>query len=162
MTKIIYRIGDATNPQSPKEKVIAHVCNNVRKWGAGFVLALSKKWDEPERDYRERNNLSLGNVSFVSVENDITVANMIAQEGVASNYFDLHKSPIRYDALIDCLIKVNDYCSQQDATLHLPRIGSGLAGGKWNIIETLIEDYINVPICVYDLKPMEGYDYEEA
>jgi len=34
----------------------------------------------------------------------------------------------------------------------MPRIGSGLAGGEWSIIELLIEENVQVPVYVYDLK----------
>jgi hypothetical protein len=45
-------VGDATAPAGSGPRVIVHVCNDVGKWGRGFVLALSRKWAEPER--RER------------------------------------------------------------------------------------------------------------
>src|SRR5262245_8320884 len=39
MTAITYVKGDATSPQADGNKIIAHVCNDVGKWGKGFVLA---------------------------------------------------------------------------------------------------------------------------
>src|SRR5262245_22379163 len=44
--------GDATAPRVDGPKIIAHVCNDVGGWGAGFVLAVSRRWPEPERAYR--------------------------------------------------------------------------------------------------------------
>jgi O-acetyl-ADP-ribose deacetylase (regulator of RNase III) len=49
--------GDATSPQDKGRKVIAHVCNDLGGWGKGFVLAVSRRWPEPERDYREWRQL---------------------------------------------------------------------------------------------------------
>ncbi len=46
--------GDATSPQAKGRKVIAHICNDLGGWGKGFVLAISRRWPEPERDYRAR------------------------------------------------------------------------------------------------------------
>lgn len=151
MSKINYVKGDATNPQGEGNKVIAHVCNNKGKWGAGFVLALSKKWSEPETEYRAipPKYHELGFVQFVRVEEDITVANMIAQQDVKSNE---NERPLRYDALIDALIKVNEYCQKRQCTLHMPKIGSGLAGGNWNIIEKIIEENVQVPVTVYEFE----------
>ncbi len=63
--------GDATSPQAKGPKVIAHVCNDVGGWGKGFVLAISRRWPEPERDFRRRhrerarNDFALGAVRLV-------------------------------------------------------------------------------------------------
>lgn len=161
--KITYRIGDATRPQGRGMKMIAHICNNIGAWGAGFVIALSKKWSQPEEQYRAMSDRSLGDVQFVDVAGDVSVANMIAQDDVISNTKRASKkSPIRYDALVDSLITVNLACNVLGASLHLPRIGSGLAGGNWTAIAALIEEHIDVPVYVYDLKKEEGtiYEYE--
>lgn len=43
--------GDATEPQTttPHEIcIIPHVCNDLGGWGAGFVVALSKKFGESQ------------------------------------------------------------------------------------------------------------------
>lgn len=158
MTKIKYVKGDATAPQGKGNKVIAHISNNIGGWGAGFVLALSKKWKQPEAVYRTEakkyidNNeyLPLGNVQFVQVEKDIVVINMIAQSGTISRLKDKNLPPIRYEALERCLEKVNQYCVDHNATLHAPRFGAGLAGGDWNKIEEIIESTMSVPVTIYD------------
>ena len=46
-----YTIGNATQPEG-RPAIIVHVCNDVGAWGRGFVLALSRRWPEPERRYR--------------------------------------------------------------------------------------------------------------
>ena len=50
---IKYHIGDATKPTSEGSKFILHICNDRGGWGAGFVLALSKRWKYPELMYRQ-------------------------------------------------------------------------------------------------------------
>src|SRR5262245_49475582 len=84
--RIHYRVGDATRPEGSGARVIAHVCNDVGAWGAGFVLAVSRRWKAPEEAYRrafkEGGGLALGAVQFVPVEPDLTVANMVAQKGI--------------------------------------------------------------------------------
>ena len=76
MKEINYIKGDATSPVSKGEKTICHICNDLGGWGKGFVLAISKRWKEPEAEYRkwyiEKNNFSLGEVQFVQVEKYIT------------------------------------------------------------------------------------------
>lgn len=146
---IKYRIGDATEPVFPGNKIVMHVCNNLGLWGKGFVLALSRKWSRPEEAYRRKNLYSLGQVSFIQVEEDIFVANMIAQKGIRSR---TNRRPLSYEALSSCLSQVNSFALEKDATVHAPRIGSGLAGGDWSKIESLVEDLIEKQVFIYDLR----------
>src|SRR5262249_2982042 len=131
----------ATAPQASGVKIIAHVCNDRGNWGKGFVLAISGRWPEPERAYRQwhrsraANDFGLGAVQFVQVEKYIWVANMVAQHGLKGNERTV---PIRYDALEQCLGKVAEKGQELGASVHMPRIGCGLAGGKWKRIEPLI------------------------
>lgn len=152
MNKINYVIGDATNPIGDGNKIICHICNDKKKWGAGFVLAISKKWKDPELVYNAINDddCELGYVQFIKVEDNITIANMIAQHD--TGFSPKGKPPIRYGAVRVCLAKVNDVAYHTNSTIHMPRIGCGLAGGDWNKIEKIIFDTITVPVFVYDLK----------
>lgn len=149
--KINFVIGDATSPIGQGDKIICHICNDIGAWGAGFVMALSKKWKQPEQAYlsMSKSERCLGNVQLVAVEPDITVANMIAQRSVRSaetpDYI-----PIRYDAVRDCLTIVNKHAVENNATLHMPRIGCGLAGGNWFEIEKIIHEVVTVDVTVYD------------
>ena len=150
--KVKYVIGDATRPQENETKIICHICNNIGAWGAGFVLAVSKRWDEPEESYRDMNpeDRKLGSVMVIPVEDDILVANMIAQQGIYPD--DSGLPPIRYTAVRAALTAVNDLAVKINATLHMPRIGCGLAGGRWDDIEKIIKDVVTVDVTVYDLK----------
>ncbi|MBN1183451.1 MAG: Appr-1-p processing protein [Bacteroidales bacterium] len=150
--KINYLIGDATNPVGSGIKIICHICNDANKWGAGFVIAISKKWKAPEESYRSMSadERILGHVRVVQVEDDIVVANMIGQHGVG-----LDKNgnpPIRYAAVREALMSVDILANVVGATLHMPRIGCGLAGGRWEEIEKIIHEVITVDTYVYDLK----------
>jgi O-acetyl-ADP-ribose deacetylase (regulator of RNase III) len=84
MKEIKYIEGDATQPQGKENKIIVHVCNDIGGWGKGFVVAISKRWPEPEQKYREwyksGENFELGNVQFVQVEDNLWVANLIGQQ----------------------------------------------------------------------------------
>ncbi|MFF4261358.1 macro domain-containing protein [Streptomyces virginiae] len=148
--------GDATNPQAKGPKVIAHICNDLGGWGKGFVLAISRRWPEPEREYRrwhrERagNDFALGAVQFVHVRADIWVANMVAQRGMRTGSGG---PPIRYEALERCLNSVAEHALAHNASVHMPRIGCGLAGGKWERVEPVISKTLgarDVATTVYD------------
>jgi hypothetical protein len=85
MAAIHYHLGDATVPTGEGNKIIAHICNDIGCWGAGFVVALSRRWAAPEEEFRrwhaerEQNDFALGAVQFVQVATDLLVANMIGQ-----------------------------------------------------------------------------------
>jgi O-acetyl-ADP-ribose deacetylase (regulator of RNase III) len=156
MTPILYVKGDATAPQAEGPRLIAHVCNDRGGWGKGFVNALSRRWSEPEAAYRgwhrrgQQGGFALGAVQFVQVEPDMWVANMVAQQGMAAR---AGVPPIRYEAVEQCLGRVAEKARDLGASVHMPRIGCGLAGGKWEHIEPLVVKTLcerGVPVTVYD------------
>jgi O-acetyl-ADP-ribose deacetylase (regulator of RNase III) len=157
MSPIDYRKGDATAPQAEGAKLICHICNDVGGWGKGFVVALSRRWKQPEQEYRawyadrDQNDFGLGAVQFVPVAPDLWVANMVAQHGLKSSR---EGPPIRYEAVAECLQKVAEQARELGASAHMPRIGCGLAGGEWSRIEPLLEEHLcrrGVAVTVYDL-----------
>jgi O-acetyl-ADP-ribose deacetylase (regulator of RNase III) len=148
--------GDATCPQARGMKIVAHVCNDLGGWGKGFVVAVSRRWPEPERQYRAwrrgraGSDFGLGAVQLVQVQADIYVANMIGQRGMR------HGSggpPVRYPAIERCLNTLADHAARLRASVHMPRIGCGLAGGRWELIEPLITTSLcerDIATTVYD------------
>ena len=158
MKAITYIKGDATCPQAKGTKIICHICNDIGGWGKGFVLAISKRWEEPEAAYRawhaSRNetDFALGAVQFVQVEPFIWIANMVGQHGIKKGS---KGPPVRYDAIDECLTKVSDKAIELKASLHMPRIGCGVAGGKWELIEPIIVDNLctrGLSVTVYDFE----------
>ena len=149
---IKYVNGDATAPQGDGKKVIVHCCNDLGAWGAGFVMAISRRWTTPYNDYRTVSKYVLGEVRFIPVEPDIIVANMIGQHGIGrgENVFGIIIPPIRYDAIRKALKTVNRYCLENQCTVHAPKFGSDLAGGDWNVIEQIIKEEIDVDVTIYN------------
>ncbi len=154
---INYTKGDATNPVGDDKRVIVHVCNDLGKWGKGFVLAISKRWKSPEQKYKtaflEESKPCLGDVQFILVESNLTVANLIGQHGVKTARSKSALPPIRYEAIEKGLRKVADFAIQNKASVHMPRIGCGLAGGNWQEIEPIINRTLiskDVAVTVYD------------
>lgn len=171
---ITYVVGDATKPlfeNNPGSRVIAHICNDEGGWGRGFVLYLSKKWKQPEQEYRywhkkktwKGRPFVLGQIQTVWVEDNIFVVNMIAQRDYRPlTHMDvpLGLPNVNYASLRECLTRLNIDLKQTNCSLHMPRIGSGLGGGDWNYIERLIESIITVPTYIYDLNEIPGTRYE--
>ncbi len=156
MKEITYLKGDATVPQAKGTKVIVHICNNIGGWGKGFVLAISKRWSEPEKSYREwhrnraKNDFELGAIQVIQVTDYIYIGNMIAQQGIKTGSNGV---PIRYEAVRECLEKIAKEAQLLSASIHMPRIGCGLAGGKWEKIEPIIQETLiqkELDVYVYD------------
>lgn len=60
---------------------------------------------------------------------------------------------MRYEAIDAALGAVAVRAAELEASVHMPRIGCGLAGGKWARIEPLIERRLisaGIPATVYD------------
>ena len=161
---IEYVVGDVTEPvETPGYKpAIAHVCNDIGVWGAGFTAALDRKWPEVGRRYRRWNRslldegdfLKLKDIHLVALPDGPLIFNMVAQRGVRGPD---NRVPLDLEALDYCLGEVfKELASRGDRALHMPRIGCGLAGGNWEDVVKLVCKYrTSFPVFVYDLKPSE-------
>ena len=70
-------------------KVVAHVCHTIGGWGAGFVLSITKTWgNEPSKKYKgwhkegQSGYFDSGSAQTGQLSNEVSVANIIGQEGV--------------------------------------------------------------------------------
>jgi O-acetyl-ADP-ribose deacetylase (regulator of RNase III) len=141
-TEIVTVHGDATEPRGPGLKLIVHLVNDkTPNWGGAFARALRARYEFSQDDFRtwareDPRRLTLGAVHIGELASEIQVLTMIAQHGYGTS-----ASPrIRYQALKECLEVVADHARAHDATVHMPRIGAGQAGGRWEIIQELIEE----------------------
>ncbi len=151
---IQYLWGDATMPRGEGPKILAHIVNDgAARWGAGFARVVGKKWPDAQQDFRawaEERNLRLGKVRLFDLSPDLAVAHMVAQRG----YGPSPKPRIRYGPLLECLSQLAEVAKARRAAVHMPRIGTGQAGGNWEIIGELIEQCLckaGVLVTVYDL-----------
>lgn len=148
--------GDASHPRGRGPSVIAQIVNDSAfTWGAGFSRVLRETWPTAQRSFRDwaekdRRNLRLGRVHAGIVNENLAVMSMIAQHG----YGPSPKPRIRYAALEECLEQLGTFAASRGWTVHMPKIGSGLAGGSWNIVRELVEDTVcakGVKVFVYEL-----------
>jgi len=161
MLTIKYVNGDAAAPLAGNgAAIIAHVCNDVGGWGRGFVLALSQRWQEPERSYRQwyrersANDFDLGAVQLVLVEPGLWVANIIGQHDIRATD---EGPPVRYWAIEAGLADLADEADAMGAIVHMPRIGCGLAGGEWPTVEAIIKRTGAIPNgIVVRIAPIEA------
>jgi O-acetyl-ADP-ribose deacetylase (regulator of RNase III) len=149
---ISYVVGDATKPQGEGLMIVAHVCNDAGGFGSGFAGAVARCWPEVRNAYlkwhAKGEGFALGMVQLATVSDSLIVANMIAQHG----YSRPGKPAINYLALRMCLSKVAKKAGEIGASIHAPRLGSGLAGGTWDQVEPIIlETMDGLEVTIYDL-----------
>lgn len=155
MSSIRYIKGDATQPAGDGNNIIVHICNDIGRWGKGFVLAVSARWPQPEKQFRDwyasGENFALGNAQFVAAEPKLWVANVIGQHKITTAKNGL--PPVRYEAIQEGLRQVAAFALNHQAAVHMPRIGCGLAGGTWDKIEPIIQQELTdkgIEVTVYD------------
>jgi len=120
--------------------LIAHVVNNsAHGWGrTGVANALARQYPQASAAFRswtlaDGDNLRLGNVHLVDVGRDrpVWIASMVAQRG----YGPSAEPRLVYHALATALEQIAATAIRHRASVHLPRIGAGQAGGRWDLIE---------------------------
>lgn len=143
-------------PLGKGTRIVTHVCNDIGGRGKGFVLELSRRRPEPEAAYRRwhreraKNDFGLGAVQYVQVERHLWIAHMIGQRGTRTGSKGV---PVRYEAMDAGLTDIAAKAAELGASVHMPRIGCGLAGGKWSRVEPLISDRLvarGIAVTVYD------------
>lgn len=76
---------------------------------------------------------------------------MIGQHGISRRSA---LPPVRYKAIRGCLQQVRAFALEQQAYVQMPRIGCGLAGGRWEEVSLTVEEELaanKVQVVVYDL-----------
>ena len=154
---ITYLRGNALEPRGNRENIIAHIVNDrTANWGGrGFAAALRKFYPDIQADFREwvasaPDMLKLGNIHHKDIDNSLSAVHMIAQKGYGQSV----KPRIRYIALKSCLEQLSKIAKEKQAVIHMPRIGTGYAGGSWPVIEEMLIQELchqRISVYVYDL-----------
>lgn len=166
LPSITYLKGDASEPRGGGKRLLVQVVNDAAlTWGGGFSLSLRKKWPLLQQAFRSwamtQRNLKLGNVHVAEVDRNISLVSMVAQHG----YGPSPTPRIRYLSLQECLRRVGEMAAQRGATVHMPRIGCGLAGGSWPVVSELVFDEIcsrGANVFVYDLPDKRTLGHPQA
>src|SRR6185312_2220955 len=152
-----YVFGDATAPHGEGHRILVHIVNDkTPNWGGGgFASALRTAWPEVQRDFQgwaehRRDSYRLGGVRIVRADEGLSVASVVAQHGYGAS----SKPRLRYAALRAGLMRVAEAATRLGATVHMPRIGVGQAGGDWSVIRELIAETLcstGLKVTVYEL-----------
>lgn len=118
--------------------VIAHCCNCFTTMGSGIAPLIKAKFPEAyvvDCATKKGDLSKLGAISYTETTNPIVV-NLYGQfdyTGRRSGQMDLD-----YNALRSALKEMKTKFSGK--RIGMPKIGSGLAGGDWSVIERIIEE----------------------
>ena len=150
--------GNVLEPRGSDPKIICQMVNDrATKWGGGVARQAAKLFPEAQNDFTHSfldipRGERLGRVIFNRVDDGIMIASMIAQEGFGPSSFPR----IRYGALEQCLVAVSSRALDKKASIHMPRIGTGAAGGDWDTIQEMLDDTMirsGLSVTIYDLPP---------
>jgi O-acetyl-ADP-ribose deacetylase (regulator of RNase III) len=146
MANIEYRKGNLLDVQYG---VIAHGVNCQGVMGSGVALAVRQKYPQAYEDYRNfcASNILGGSASLLgevqcSTEKNIVVANCFTQ-----NFYGTGKRQVNYEAVAKCFESLN----QQTDRVNIPKIGAGLGGGDWKVIEAIINSEFKGDVVVWEL-----------
>lgn len=143
---------------------LCHCCNLHKTWGAGIVVPLKKKYpsaykadlDSPDGDDK------LGHFSYAAQLDGRVIFNLYGQVGIGNNGDPLNRN-CQYDFIFNSLLRVcqmitrvkKDRDKEYPFILALPKIGCGLAGGEWIIVEAIIKSieqkFPNIQFDIYEL-----------
>jgi len=128
------------------EGIIVHGCNAQGIMGSGVAKAIREKYPECFDQYRlqyEVYTLILGDIVWWCQVNqngdgyhdDLYIANAITQE-----FYGTDRRHVNYCAIATVFKEIFRQANVVKATVHFPKIGAGLGGGNWDIIEAIIND----------------------
>lgn len=145
--------------------IIAHVVpDSTRGWSRfGVGGALARAFPLSASSYRgwvlsDPANQTLGKVHFTQPPEAggwTTIASLVAQAGFGPSA----QPRLDYDALSVALARVAIAALRDGATVHVPRLGAGQAGGRWDLIQDILRDQLTsrgVPVVVHTLPASEG------
>ena len=153
---IQYRKGDLLSVQ---EGIIAHGVNCQGVMGSGVALAIRRKYPEAYLSYIEyienfQNLYSdqefetkslLGCMQITHTENEnLFIANCFTQD-----FYGTDRRHVNYEAVAQSFSELELYTYL--GTLHIPKIGAGLAGGDWKVIEAIINSVYDGDVICWTL-----------
>ena len=126
--------------------VIIHQVNCQHVMGAGIALAIRKMYPQHYQDYMN-SKLYLGAVVTTKIAKDFGIIGMCSQDryGRDKRYTD-------YEAFVTCLKVIANLKAKAPAVAYYMPVGIGCnnAGGDWNVVSALIEEFAPfIILCSY-------------
>lgn len=155
---IRYIHGNILDPKTGGVRIICQMVNDrAIKWGGGVARKVALKFPEAEALFSQEiltipQAERLGEVIFTPADQGLQVASIIAQDGFGASLLPR----IRYSALERGFERVADRARELGASVHMPRIGTGVAGGDWDTIQEMIDDVMvraGLTVTIYSPPP---------
>ncbi len=134
--------------------VIAHGCNCFCSMKSGIAPQMAEAFRcdkyKLEHSFLKGDINKLGLIDYTETEK-VTVVNCYTQYFNRTLNPDKNAINLDYEALTLCMRKINKAFAGN--RIGLPMIGSGLAGGDWNIIKEIIKKELkdcDVTIVIYE------------
>ncbi|MYF02593.1 MAG: ImmA/IrrE family metallo-endopeptidase, partial [Gammaproteobacteria bacterium] len=158
LASVEYFHGNVLTPRGDAPRILCQLVNDqAGRWGGGVAKQMASMYPDAESDFSLAiraipRDKRLGQVILTKVDEETTIASLIAQEGYGKSMFPR----IRYAALECCLDTLSEIALTNGASVHMPRIGTGSAQGKWEVIEEILDDTLiraGLTVNVYDSPP---------
>lgn len=137
---------------------IAHGCNAHGVMGAGVAAAIRAQWPEVYKTYRDTmidknwigNTSALGEIIPAPINSQIPPAHVVLNCITQVN-FGAGTKLVSYDAVDKSMERIasefkndtNFGYSDILGGISMPKIGAGLGGGQWGVIEEIIKHHLN-------------------
>jgi O-acetyl-ADP-ribose deacetylase (regulator of RNase III) len=167
MNHIEYRTGDlfAGSRNSihtePGTHILMHGCNAQGVMGSGVAKTFKEHYPAAFQDYvadlttfREQDSGPLGCVSFHYISKRYILASAITQEFYGKD----GRVYASYSAIFAAFTEIADnyLYDGSEVTVHIPLIGCGLGGLKWNKVAMIIQHclacYTNLKVVVWEIE----------
>lgn len=155
---IKYAHGDLRYLTGEQNRIVCQLVNNISKsWGGGLAHQMAKRYPMAEAQYKDwiaqiPVGERLGKVHIVKPTSILLIASIVGQEGFGPS----EKPRIRYQAVASGMERVAELAKEYSASVNLPRIGTGAAGGDWRQIEDIIQEKLisrGIDVTIYDPPP---------
>lgn len=131
-----------------KSGIIVHGANAQGVMGSGVAKVVKEKYPECFAEYRreyESLGLDLGSIVWWNSDMENRKNTPLPQllfiaNGITQKFYGTDKRHVNYVAIADVFKEVIRQAKSIKLDVHFPKIGAGLGGGDWNIIEAIIND----------------------
>lgn len=135
--------------------VIVHGCNCQGSMGSGIAKSIREQFPDAYEQYKQlcdnttRKRTLLGTIQAIHIEDEQYIINAFTQEayGVAPDRY------VSYDAVDECMSRIGRWYTKHNSyKIGLPKIGAGLGGGSWPVIEAIVKEHLDgFHVEVYEL-----------
>lgn len=138
------------------EGIVAHGCNAKGEMNSGVASAIRSHWPDAFEAYKniyDNFGLKLGSIVPVEVQPNVWVINMITQENFSEGPNRYGTKFISYDAIQESAVALRKFAIENGIKkVSIPKIGSDLGGGNWNIIQFMLREiWHDLEVTLYEL-----------